>query len=235
MTSIRKAKKLGIYKKPKQDKKLLAETRRMVNEANKRLRSLEKTGQYNSWASKKLFERLDTNNLKALSKIKKGKQVYKGKFKVKGQRIKTRGQITGIKIPKNATNTQLIAINQATRKFLDSKTSTPRGIKRVKKSTIKTLKSTLSLKLQKEVTEEDAQFYYDMLENKDFNTFNEKIGASRMWEFIDESIERNQTQPDWIDFLENYGLTMEDKEMRNRAKGLYKKYVKPTHKRKTKK
>ena len=71
MASTRKAKKLGIYKAPKYTKdraKLMADTRKLVDQANRRLKGLNQAGYKGTWASKKLAERLDTKVLKAWAK-----------------------------------------------------------------------------------------------------------------------------------------------------------------------
>ena len=97
MASIRKSKKLGIYKAPKYTKersKLLKETRDLVDKANRRLKGLKNAGYEGTWASRKLLQRLNTDTLKALD---------------------TSGKI---KIRNNMTNTQLIAIQKKTKQFM---------------------------------------------------------------------------------------------------------------------
>lgn len=207
MTSIRKAKKLGLYKKPNVDRKLLMEVRKQVEKANERLRNLKRGGEYNSWASKKLFSRLDTKSLDALEKTRKGKIVQR------------------IRVPRDVTNTQLRAIQKATRQFLTSKTSTSKGIRVTKNNTIKAIQKTLSLEQGKKVTEEDAEYYFDMLSNKDFDWFNDKIGASSMWSLIDDAVENEDSASDWISRLEKHAMTMNDLDAKERAMRLYEKYI----------
>lgn len=215
MVSIRKAKKLGIYKKPSYDKKLYRQTVDQVNKANKRLRSLQKEGYYNSWASRKLFKRLDVKNLDVLDRTKKGSRVNR------------------IKLNNRLTNTDLIAILKATSQFLLSKTSTARGIKSVESSVKKSLYQTLKVDADTEITEEDIEDYYDMLSNDDFDYFNEKIGASTLWNLIEEtkelvvnkSEELAVNENKFITILNRY-ITINDEEVRNKAIRLYNKYVK---------
>lgn len=207
MTSIRKAKKLGIYKPKKVDAKLYKQVQENVMEVNKRLVKLRKSDEYGSWASKKLFNRLDTKNLDVLEKTRKG------------------GQIKKIKLNKNLSNTDLRAIDKATNQFLQSKTSTKKGINIVKRKTIKSIKKTLTLEEGRKVSDEDAEYYYDMLANKDFDWFNEKIGASTMWGLIDDAVENNDSEVDWITRLNNHAITMNDVEVRERALRLYTKYI----------
>lgn len=203
MASIRKAKKLGIYKPPKYTKeraKLLSETRKMVDIANKRLKGLKNAGYKGTWASKKLINRIDTKVLKAWDKTGK------------------------IKINKFLNNTQLRAIQKATDQFLKSKTSTIKGIRDVESATIKSIQASLSDEKRGLVTKEDAEFYYDMFGNDDFNFFADKIGASTLWMLIDEAIENNDSEDDWINRLGRY-ITLEDLDIRERAIRLYNKYI----------
>ena len=203
MASIRKAKKLGIYKPPKYTKeraKLMAETRKMVEMANRRLKGLNNAGYKGTWASKKLANRIDTKVLKAWSK--------QGK----------------IKLNKNLTNSQLKAIQKATDQFLKSKTSTIKGIRDTEESTIKAIQATLSDEMRGKVTKEDAEFYYDMFGNNDFNYFADKIGASTLWMLIDEAIEANDSEESWIARLGLY-ITLEDLDVRAKAIRLYNKYI----------
>ena len=203
MASIRKAKKLGTYKAipySKERAKLLAETRRSVEKANKRLKGLKNAGYTGTWSSKKLINRLDNKKLDAWDK---------------------RGKI---KVNKQMTNTQLKAVQKASDQFLKSKTSTPKGIKDVKSATIKSLQATLSDEQRGKVTEEDAEFYYDMFGSDDFNYFADKIGASTLWTLIDESIEKLDSEESWLKKLSNY-ITLNDLDMRERAIRLYEKYI----------
>ena len=203
MASIRKAKKLGTYKAipySKERAKLLAETRKSVEKANKRLKGLKNAGYTGTWSSKKLINRLDNKKLDAWDK---------------------RGKI---KVNKQMTNTQLKAVQKASDQFLKSKTSTPKGIKDVKSATIKSLQATLSDEQRGKVTEEDAEFYYDMFGSDDFNYFADKIGASTLWTLIDESIEKLDSEESWLKKLSNY-ITLNDLDMRERAIRLYEKYI----------
>lgn len=203
MASIRKAKKLGIYKQPKYTKeraKLIADTRKMVDKANRRLKGLKNAGYKGTWASKKLINRLDTKVLQGWSR--------QGK----------------IKLNKNLTNTQIKAIQKAVDQFIKSKTSTIKGIRDTESATIKAIQSTLSDEKRGLVSKEDAEFYYDMFGNNDFNYFADKIGASTLWMLIDEAIENNDSEDDWISRLGMY-ITLNDLDIRDKAVRLYNKYI----------
>ena len=207
MASIRKAKKMGVYRQPNYDRDLYAKVKEQVDKANARLRNLAKSGEFGTWASKKLFDRLDTQTLKVLKRYRKG------------------GGIEKINLTKTLTNTQLIALEKATRQFLVSKTSTIKGIKSVKTSTIESIKRTLSEEDAEKVTEQDAEFYYKMLGEKDFDFFADKIGASTLWTLIDSAKEDDSSLHSWVKTLENYIDFQEDADVRNMAINLFNKYI----------
>lgn len=204
MASIRKAKKLGIYKAPKYTKeraRLMADTRKLVSEANRRLKGLSGAGYKGTWASKKLAERLDTKVLNAWSK--------QGK----------------IKVNKTLTNTQLKAIQKATQQFMSSQTSKVSGIKKVKESTLDSLRATLSKDI--ELYEMDVETAYEMLSNKDFDYFNnaDRVGASTMWALIEDAKEYNQSEDTFINRLLNMYDSSNDLDAKEKAKRLYDRYI----------
>ena len=202
MPSIRKAKKLGIYVKPtvKADAEVYEETRKIVIKANKRLNALKREGLAGSWASKKLYKRLKGSKIKAYSK-------------------------GNIKISKNMTNTQLTAIEKHAKQFLDSKTSTKRGINEVREETIKSLKRTLDKDI--DISALDVEDAYDMLADKDFDYFNreDRIPASEMWALIDDAIEEKQSEETFINRLLNIMDFSNDLDAVEKARRIYNKYV----------
>lgn len=207
MASIRKAKKMGTYVPPKKvDKKLLQETQQMVDKVNKRLRNLERGGNYYSYSSKKLFNRLDTKNLDVLQKTRKGKH------------------ITSVKLTKQLTNTDLHAVQKASRQFLVSATSTSRGIEKVAEQTKKSMYETLKIAPDSKISKEDVETYYEMLGNSDFDYFNDKIGASAMWSLMEDAKEMDLSENEFISLLNKY-ITINDEDVRNKAIRLYNKYV----------
>lgn len=205
MASIRKAKKLGIYvpkKKTAKQRALYKETLELASKANRRLKGLKSGGYQGSWASKKLVNRIDNDVLKGWTKAEGGK----------------------IKVQKNLTATQLTNLQKSIRQFLNSKTSKVKGILQTREATIKSLRASLSLDQQHKLSYEDAEYYYDMLGDNDFDYFNEKIGASTMWSLTEDAIEAGDTEKSWIKRLSKY-MTLNDKDVVARAKRLYEKYV----------
>ena len=209
MASLRKAKKQAkkegrIFIDPTKEKKnLLRSVNEQVKLTNKRLRVLDNKGFYNSFSSKKLFERLDNGKISALNK--------------------QNGKITGINVSKKMNMTQLTMIQKATRNFLRSETSSPYKIRRVIKNTKKSMFQTLKIK-NDDLTMEDIESYYEMLGDKDFDTFNDKIGASEMWAIIDESIDAGDNQNAFLKRLSSH-ITLNDVDLRKKAINLFNKYV----------
>lgn len=212
MASLRKMKKLakkeGRVFNPRNVKaELLDRARQSINETNKRLRSLDKAGHYNSFASKKLFERLGN---KKLNVLKKSKKINKGK-------------VLGLKLDYGLNNTDLTAIIKATSQFLKSATSKPKGLNVVVEKTKKSMYETLKIQ-GKDVTMQEIEDYYDMLGDKDFDYFNDKIGASAMWSIIDDAVEHDDDATNFIKRLNNF-ITVSDSDIRKKAINLFTKYV----------
>ena len=200
----RKARKKSITKRlstTKSTDKLEKDTRRLVNKANARLDSLQRRYKKGTWSSKKLANRLGTNKLRAWTKSGK------------------------IKLRKNMTKTQLLAINKATSQFLKSQTSTKKGINATKKKTIESLRGTLSTDLE-EMSYEDAEMFYEMFGEDNFQSIADKIGASALQAVIEDAIEEDDSSDDFIKRLQLYGgVSMNDEDIRKNANKLYSKYV----------
>lgn len=208
--TYKKSRTLKINKKPTTNNRTSSnkvattssfnETLKLVKKANSKITKLRQAGyKSGTWASKNLNNRLQTAKIGAW---------HRGK----------------IRIRENMTETQLMNIRKSINQFLVSKTSTPKGIKKVKKKTLESLAQTLSDEDRGKLDTEDAEFYYEMLGNKDFDFFSDKIGASILWICIDEAVENNDTEESWISRLSNY-ITLNNEDYRNRAIRLYHKYV----------
>lgn len=190
------AKRRSSRRKPKVD--LEKETRRLVNKANARLDSLQRRYKSGTWASKKLANRLSANKMKMWSKGK-------------------------IKLGKNPTKAQMIGLNKAINQFLQSQTSTKRGIQEVKRKQIESIRLRRSVE-DEEFTEEDAEDFYDMFGDNDFAYFADKIGASKLQEIIYDAIKANDSEDNFLDRLELY-IELNDLDIREKAIRLYNKYV----------
>ncbi len=216
MASLRKAKKQAkkegrIFVDPTKERKQLEKiVDKNIRETNRRLRALDREGYYNSFSSKKLFDRLG-GRLDGLQKI--GTKVI------------------GVRRKKKMTMTQLSALNRATRNFLASETSTPKRVESVIERTKKSMYATLKTE-NNNLTMEDIEDYYELLGDKDFDFFNDKygnkenyIGASDLWSLIDEAKEKDMSQQGFLNMLYNYSVNVKDKDIRKKAINLFNKYV----------
>ena len=190
------AKKRVSRRKPKVD--LERETRKLVSKANARLDSLQRRYRTGTWASKKLANRLSSNKLNMWTK--------KGKIK------------TG----KNLTKTQLIGLNKAINQFLNSQTSTKKGISTWKKNQVESIK--LNRSDDPDFTEEDAEDFFEMFGDNDFDFFASKIGASTLQEIIYDAMRENDSEDEFVARLSLY-IEINDLDIREKAIRLYEKYV----------
>lgn len=199
--------KLSNQREQKNYNMLYEQTLKQIREVNSLLNSLERHHKTGTWATKKLINRLN-NNVIDIWQDSKGR----------------------LKVPKKVSHMELIAIRKALTQFINSKTSTNKGIKSVKDKTIKSIIELMTdiddeeKENEKKVNEEDAEFYYSMLGDSDFDYFSDKIHASTLWVEIEASISNNDSEEDWINKLEKY-VTINDEDVRNRAIRLYEKYI----------
>lgn len=179
---------------------LFNELRKLAKRANQRIVRLERfTGRQDAWAVANLRNRLDTEKLNA--------------WTPKGR----------IKYNKSMNITELRATIKATKNFLNSATSTKRGIRKVIQKQIK------GLGLSLDIEEKDAEFFYRLFEDTDYTFFVPKyITASAMNDLIQESIEYRYNVDRYLEALEIYITIGNDTEMRARAIALYEKEIEPS-------
>ena len=174
--------------KERERKQLERQVIKVVRETNRRLKGLGKSYKVGTWSSKKLKTRIMSNKTKGL--------MYKGKR---------------IKLKPKMTKTNLTQVLKATRQFLESKTSTRRGIEQAREDVIQSLKDEFQFEKEKDISKEDAEAMYEMLSNKGFNRFNIKkkgkedefIGASGLWSEIDYANTNNISKESFIERLQN--------------------------------
>lgn len=186
-----------------EQQKLYEELKKLAKRANQRIVRLEREFGKDKWAVKNLRDRLDTQKLNAWTKTGR------------------------IKYNKSMSITELRAVTKATKQFLNSQTSTKRGIKQVRKKQIESLRISLSTD-EKEFTFEEAETFYRLFEDTDYTFFIRKydIPASAFNDLIQEAKEYNNTFDDFLENLEIYITIGNDKELLTRAQAIYEKYVK---------
>lgn len=195
--------KKGVVGISKDRLKLYRKTQAQIDRVNKRMDSLLKGGYAGTWASKKYINRITGGKLNGNIEL-----------------IKRRGKVAGVRLKPSVTNTQLIAINKASQQFLVSKTSTIKGIKSVRGETIKSLKNSLS-DFDNEISDEDAEFLYDMLELKDMQDLVESFGASTIWAVTQDAIESQDSEEEFLARFERQISDLEDQDMKKKASKIY--------------
>ena len=177
------------------------EVKKLSKKANQRLKSLERRYKSGTWASKKLKNRLSTKKTNAWNNI---------------------GRIS---IKKNLSITDLKIIEKAIKQFFESATSTKRGIEDAKDRVKESIKTTLN-EGGFDLSDEDAEVFYSMLEDDDFNYFADKVGASTMWAIMDDAIEYNESETKFVNRIERYIVTINDLDTLDKVKRMYSKYIK---------
>lgn len=185
-------------------KELYREVQRQVREVNQRLNSLERRHARGTWSSGKLMTRIQSNKTKGL--------LYKGKR---------------IKLKPKMTKTNLVQVQKATKQFLESSTSTNKGIKKVRESTIKSIKDTLNLGRDKtqRISDKDAEFLYSTLEDRKIRDLIDEIGASTVWWEVDLARQQHTSEYEFVERLNMYIEQGMDDDLREQAIHIYNTYV----------
>ena len=183
--------------------KLYNELKKLSKTANQRILEIERRYGSKSWAVKKLNERLEVQNLQALSSTGR------------------------IKVSKGYSETQMKAIIKATKNFLKSETSTLRGIKKVSNQLKKNIRKTVSSD-ERQVSDEDIETLYSIFEDDDIDWLTKYVPPSDVWTAIQDAKENQDTFDEFIDRTNiKYRIEMEnDVSIQLRLMKIYNKYVK---------
>lgn len=184
-----------------EQQQLFNELKKLSKRANQRIVRLEREFGKDTWATKKLRDKLETEPLQAWSKTGR------------------------VKVNKSMTITQMKATIKATQQFLNSKTSTKSGIKQVKKTTIKQLAKSLGTD-DEDLTNEEAETLYDMLSDDYVRDILKYIPPSEFWALIEDAKEAGDSQESFISRISDYIEFGNDVNMRNKLIVIYEKYVK---------
>lgn len=184
-----------------EQQKLFNELKKLSKRANQRIVRLEREFGKDTWATKKLRDRLATEPLQAWTKTGR------------------------VKVNKSMTITQMKATIKATQQFLNSKTSTKRGIKQVRKTTIKNLAKSLGTE-EEDLSNDEAETLYNMLSDDYVSDILKYIPASDFWVLIEDAKEQGDTQEDFISRISDYIDFGNDVDMRNKLIMIFEKYVK---------
>lgn len=180
-----------------------------VKKINARFRSLEKGGNYNTYASKELIRFAQSNPYIVLKTSKKKK----------GRRQKRHT----IYIKSNIPIAQQRLINKKFNEALSSKVFSNVGIARVRKETRRKVKETLELESGEKLTEEDVDLFYDIAKYK-YEDIIEKIGPSEFYQLVQVATKQSYNVEQWVELLNNY-VEINNDVMRKQAEYLYNKFV----------
>lgn len=176
----------------------------------KRLRSLEKAGEYGKLnAQKELIRFAQSNPFVSIRKARGSK----------------RRRLVVSKLKKTIAEQRLIYKKFA--KFLKSKVASVAGIKQARAKMEESLAETLSGQTGEKTTQEDIDRFIDMAEyaeNASAESILDKIDVSAFNTLVHEAINENKSLPQWINMLNDY-VQINNDYMRKEAEELYYKYV----------
>lgn len=189
------------YNLTPEQQKLFNELKKLSKTANQRILEIERRYGERSWAVKRLAERLEVQNLQALSSSGR------------------------IRVSKGYSEVQMKAIIKATKNFLKSETSTLRGIKNTSKRLKQNIRKTVSSD-EFEVSDEDIETLYNIFENDDVSWLMKYVPPSDLWILLQDAKESQDTFDDFLGRIERYIEVENDVTTILKLRRIYNKYVK---------
>ena len=183
-----------------------------IEKANAKFRSLERAGNYNTYASKELVRFAQANpylSIKTSKKKPRGSKQKRHKLVLKKGKIPT---------------AQKRLISKKLTEALNSSLMSNFGIERVRKETRRKVKETLELETGEKLTQKDVDLFYDIAKYKNDDII-EKIGPSEFYQLVQIATKQNHNVDQWVSLLENF-VEINNDEMRKQAEYLYNKFVK---------
>lgn len=166
-------------------KKNIRITRNKALEVNRRLENLSKWGHYDTWASRKLLNRIDNKKLNILNE---------------------NGLIDISKI-QNLTTTQRTNLMRSMDSFINSKTSTIQGINAIQRNKRKEIARRVdSEEFAKSLTNKELEDYYRIFSTDEFKSLvkDNDIDSDEIYIQMIEAIKYNRTQEDFLEELNKY-------------------------------
>lgn len=176
---------------------------RSIEMTNRKLNRLEAAGLYNKYASKKLLRTIRNESPIRYNKGKAAKVTVN---------------------VKQLNASQIRYYQKVFNTFLESKTSTTTGIKDKELKTRAKLKQSLSEITDEDITEQDVEDFYSLVEDNDFRYLADKIGDSDIYILVNEAKSRDLDESGFTNMLEQY-MTVNTKEARDAASNLFNKFV----------
>lgn len=177
-----------------------------VDVINQMLEALEKAGYSNTWASKTLFNKLDTTRIDVV----------------------TGAKIDKSKITKDYSMTSLTYIRKALNDFKASKTSTPKGVKaRIEDERQFIAEQTDNQEFANSLTEEELSQIYSVFNDVDYKQLSESgmYDSLEIFSFIVEAKESGKGIRAFMQTIKDYSEDYPDHDVREAFKSIYRKYV----------
>lgn len=131
----------------KEQQSLYNELKKLSKRANQRIVRLEREFGKDTWATRKLRDKLEVEPLQAWTRSGR------------------------VRVNKTMTKAQMEATIKATKEFLSKPTSTRRGIKKARKTGIETLRTRYGAKATAgAMTDEEAEALYNLFEDNEVNS-----------------------------------------------------------------
>lgn len=176
-----------------------------IERANRKLRSLEKGGEYGKFASKKLLRLVANSENFSYKRGRRNKIQLRSSVKLETPNLRIYFKKFG--------------------EFLKSATSSVFGIRRARSQAEKKLKRTLGGLLDRKVSNEDIDEFYELMEDSDFKYIADKIGGSESYVLVENIKEKNMS---YNDFEKQFGQFFDTNnfDFKIKAKKLYDKFIK---------
>lgn len=196
--------------------KLFRDTLKLIKETNRRLSRLERgvdinKGKYNP--KTKRFERKDSqviiNKAGKRTRIKTTKIMRFPSGTWASKKLYDRISSSYIKnnrvsINKGISLTELRLVNKALKNFLNSKTSTVKGILEVEKQTKQNISNLVDNFDEEELSNEDVNTLYDFFSDSDFQDVIQYIPPSDLYILLVDSKRNNDSNNDFLRKIEMY-------------------------------
>lgn len=201
---------------------------RKLNKVNQMLRSLERAGNFNTYGSKALVRFVQSNpNLQLQTSRNRSKRKYLRRKDKYGRQLNKmlRGQRTHtIVLTNNNLSTQdLRAITKHLDRAINGSDFTNIGIERIREKQRESMKKTLGLENDREITDEEVEIFQDVIKYKYVDII-QKIGESEFYSIVLEARDNGYSEDKWVEVLSNY-VEINNDVMRKQAEMLYNKFV----------
>lgn len=175
------------------------ELRRKADLTNKRLARLENFGQ-GKWASTIIQNHLASKKVNSLTPS---------------------GRVS---VSKNKTIGQMRATINAMDNFLNSKTSTIKGIKETRQNMIEGMRRSLSTE-NADLSFGDAEALYRIFDDREYSHLLDIVEPSDLFAFIQEAVEKKMSKDKFIETVSNYVTSGFDDDIRDKLMKVYNEYV----------